>query len=230
MIESLGSNFELTRFSGRAPLFPLPNVVFFPKTLLPLHIFENRYKRMVRDALENERMICMVLLKDGEDPLGTSNPLIHQIGTLGYIEEVETLREGKFNIILNGLIKVKISEIDVATPYRQGNLDIIQDTVKEWKEEEEREKMLGQFRQITEAIEGDFPFGELESANVSLEVLTNLLCTWLPIPDSEKQKLLELDNLAIRSEIVREYLRQEIEDYSFLQNLEINLPGDPRWN
>ena len=125
---------------------------------------------------------------------------------------------------------MKISEIDVATPYRQGNLDIIQDTVKEWKEEEEREKMLGQFRQITEAIEGDFPFGELESANVSLEVLTNLLCTWLPIPDSEKQKLLELDNLAIRSEIVREYLRQEIEDYSFLQNLEINLPGDPRWN
>lgn len=230
MVESLGSHFELTRFSGHAPIFPLPNVVFFPKTLLPLHIFEERYKQMVRDVLEKERIICMVLMKGEDEQDLSGRPAIHNIGTVGYIEEVDELADGKFNIILNGLVKVKINEIEVATPYRQAHLDITPDTVKEWKAEEERDKMLQQFRQIADALEGEFPYREIEQSDVSLEVLTNLLTTWLPIPDSEKQKLLELDDLAIRSEIVREYLKQEIDDFSFLQDLEIQLPGDPRWN
>jgi len=230
MVESLGSNFELARFSGEAPLMPLPNVVFFPKTLLPLYIFESRYKRMVKDVLQNERMVCMALLKNEDERNQFGQPPIHDVGTLGYVEEYEELNEGRYNIILNGISKVNISEIYSNKPYRQGHLEIAPDIVADWKEEEERENILQQFRKIADAFEGDIPYQEIEQSNVSLEVLTNLLATWLPIPEIEKQKLLEVSDLAIRSEIVREFLRQEIDDYSFLEDMNIRLPNDPRWN
>ena len=56
---------ELKDFSGLAPIFPLPNVVLFPNALLPLHIFEPRYRQMTADALEGERLIAMALLRPG---------------------------------------------------------------------------------------------------------------------------------------------------------------------
>ncbi len=230
MVESLGSNFELAKFSGEAPLLPLPNVVFFPKTLLPLHIFENRYKRLVKDILKEERMICVVLLKDEDERNEFGEPVVHTIGTLGYIEEYEQLREGKYNILLNGISKVKISEIYSNKPYRRAHLEIAPDTVADWDEENERDQMLQQFRKIAEAFDGNIPYQEILDSNVTLEVLTNLLATWLPIPETEKQKLLEVGDLALRSEIVREFLRQEIDDFSFLEDMEIRLPNDPRWN
>jgi len=146
------------------------------------------------------------------------------------VEEYEELNEGRYNIILNGVSKVNITEIYSNKPYRQGQLEIAPDIVADWKEEEEREKILQQFRKIADVFEGDIPYQEIEQSNVSLEVLTNLLATWLPIPEIEKQKLLEVSDLAIRSEIVREFLRQEIDDYSFLEDMNIRLPNDPRWN
>lgn len=231
MSESLGFNFELTRFSGEAPIFPLPNTVLFPKTLLPLHIFEERYKAMVRDVLVGERIICIALLKENtsEQPY-LENPPIHMVGTIGYVESFKRLEDGEFNILLNGLSKVAITEFAANRPYRRGEMRLIDDVIEQGNSQEERENLLRQFRRISEMTDNEFPMEEIESADVSLEILVNLLTTWLPIPVEEKQKLLEINELTLRSEIVREFLRQEIQDLSFMDNLDFIVPDNPRWN
>ncbi|MBI3596060.1 MAG: LON peptidase substrate-binding domain-containing protein [Nitrospirae bacterium] len=94
------------RLPKTIPLFPLPATVLFPKTYLPLHIFEPRYREMVEDALndsaEAARMIGMVLLKEnwGKDYYG--NPPIHPIGCIGQIMQVHRLNDGRYNLVLYG--------------------------------------------------------------------------------------------------------------------------------
>ena len=79
-------NNKLTNFSGLAPIFPISNLVFFPKTFLPLHIFEPRYLKMVIDAESNEKIICMTLLEEGYEDDYEGSPSIHKVGSLGYME------------------------------------------------------------------------------------------------------------------------------------------------
>jgi len=230
MADSLGLNYEMTEFSGEAPVFPLPDVVFFPKTLLPLHIFESRYREMTRDVLRGERIICVTLLKSPESGEESSSVPIYEVGTLGYIEKYKLVEDGKYNILLNGLTKVRIHEYPQVRSYRTGQMEVIDDNTNPWNINAEREKLMDQFRYLSDLADNRLPLQEIQESNVSLEVLVNLLATWLPIPMTEKQKLLEINDIVLRSEIVREFLRQEIEDLSFLDDLDIPLPEDPKWN
>ena len=90
------------------PIFPLPNVVLFPSALLPLHIFEPRYRAMVADALEGERLIGMVMLRPGWEPHYEEAPDVYPIGCAGFITHAERLHDGRFNIMLRGLEKFRI--------------------------------------------------------------------------------------------------------------------------
>jgi Lon protease-like protein len=90
------------------PIFPLPNVVLFPSALLPLHIFEHRYRAMVSDALEGERLIGMVMLRPGWEPHYEEAPNVYPIGCAGFITHAEQLSDGRFNIMLRGLEKFRI--------------------------------------------------------------------------------------------------------------------------
>jgi uncharacterized protein len=92
------------------PLFPLPNVVLFPAALLPLHVFEPRYRAMVADALENERLIGMVMLRPGWEPDYEGTPAVYRIGCAGFITHAEPLPDGRYNIMLRGLEKFRIVE------------------------------------------------------------------------------------------------------------------------
>src|SRR5215210_9304776 len=90
------------------PIFPLPNVVLFPSALLPLHIFEPRYRAMVTDALENERLIGMVMLRPGWEPNYEDAPAVYPVGCAGFITHADRLPDGRYNILLRGLEKFKI--------------------------------------------------------------------------------------------------------------------------
>jgi uncharacterized protein len=90
------------------PIFPLPNVVLFPSALLPLHIFEPRYRAMVTDALENERLIGMVMVRPGWEPHYDESPEVYPIGCAGFITHADRLPDGRFNIMLRGLEKFRI--------------------------------------------------------------------------------------------------------------------------
>jgi Lon protease-like protein len=99
------------------PIFPLPNVVLFPAALLPLHIFEPRYRAMVSDALEGDRLIGMVLLRPGWERAYEGTPAVYPIGCAGFITHADRLPDGRYNIMLRGLEKFRLVN---ERPARQG--------------------------------------------------------------------------------------------------------------
>lgn len=106
--------------SGRrlVRLFPLPNVVLLPETTIPLHVFEPRYRRMLADALDSDRLIGMQLLKP-DGPSDAGRPAVHSIGCAGEVVHHEPLDDGRSNILLRGAFRYRI-EAERATdaPYR----------------------------------------------------------------------------------------------------------------
>jgi Lon protease-like protein len=114
------------------PLFPLPNVALFPATLLPLHIFEPRYRAMVTDALDGERLIGIVMLRPGWEPHYEHTPDVYSIGCAGFITHAERSPDGRYNIMLRGMEKFRIVEERRAREgvemYRVAHIDSIAET------------------------------------------------------------------------------------------------------
>ncbi len=92
----------------RIPIFPLPNVVFFPYMDLPVHIFEPRYRQMVADCLAGDRRLAMVLLKPGWEPDYYSRPPVCPVAGAGEIVECQRLGDGRYNILLRGVGRIGI--------------------------------------------------------------------------------------------------------------------------
>jgi Lon protease-like protein len=107
------------------PIFPLPNVVLFPNVFLPLHIFESRYRSMVRDALASDRIIGMVLLQPGFEANYEGRPRVYPVGCAGVITHSETLPDGRFNIVLRGLEKFRMTGEDESRPYRLAHIEAV---------------------------------------------------------------------------------------------------------
>jgi len=99
------------------------NVVLFPKVHLPLHIFELRYRQMIRDAMDGERLIGMALLRGDWEKDYYGNPDIYPVGCVGHIVSVAPFPDGRFNIVLRGLTEYEVQEhILDKTPYRQAKV------------------------------------------------------------------------------------------------------------
>jgi len=100
------------------PLFPLSNVVLFPNVFLPLHIFEPRYRAMIGDALDGDRIVGMVMLQPGYEADYEGRPPVFPIGCAGLITRAEPLGDGRYNVILRGLERFRIEREDTDRPYR----------------------------------------------------------------------------------------------------------------
>jgi Lon protease-like protein len=92
------------------PLFPLPDTVFFPQTLLPLHVFERRYRAMVADCLAGGRRMVVVRLLPGWEQDYHGRPPIHTVAGAGEVVEAERLPDGRYYILLQGFARVLIEE------------------------------------------------------------------------------------------------------------------------
>ena len=90
------------------PIFPLPDVTLFPRTLLPLNIFEARYRAMVADALARDRRICMVRLRPGYEARYAGKPDVYAVGGLGEIVSCERLASGRYELVLRGEARVRL--------------------------------------------------------------------------------------------------------------------------
>ena len=110
------------------PIFPLPNVVLFPNVFLPLHIFESRYRAMVKDALESDRIIGMVLLQPGFEANYEGRPRVYPVGCAGVITHSEPLPDGRYNIVLRGLEKFRMVGEDASRPYRLAHIEAVPET------------------------------------------------------------------------------------------------------
>lgn len=101
------------------PLFPLPQTVLFPGALMPLHIFEPRYRAMVRDVLETHRSLAIVLITNDEPIDAHGHPAIASVASVGTIMDHVELAGGRFNILLRGRARVRLEELPFVPPYRR---------------------------------------------------------------------------------------------------------------
>jgi ATP-dependent Lon protease len=120
---------DLEAACAELPIFPLPQVVLFPRALLPLHIFEPRYRAMLKDCLASHRAMAMALI---HEPLesrrgGIDRPAIATVCGAGIIVEHQELPDGRSNILLHGRARVRIEELPFVPPYRRAKATILHD-------------------------------------------------------------------------------------------------------
>ncbi|HZC67442.1 MAG TPA: LON peptidase substrate-binding domain-containing protein [Nitrospirales bacterium] len=191
-----GGDLAPIRIPSVIPLFPLPNMVFFPRTYLPLHVFESRYRRMVRDAASSHQMIGMVLLKEGWETDYEGTPPIFPIGAVGRIVTVQALSDGRFNILLQGLSRFEIQEELGCESYRQGQIRLTEFVSSERKlpsdVRAEMVKLVGNFLLTRE---DGVALANFLKQPVDDEALVHNLSFALDFTPLEKQFLLEADSL-----------------------------------
>jgi Lon protease-like protein len=106
-------------------LFPLPNSIFYPGTVLPLHIFEERYRQMTGDAIDSGQWIGMVLLQPGYEEEYMESPEINPIGCAGSLEQWNKHDDGKYDIVLRGQSRFRIVREVGDTLYRQAEVELL---------------------------------------------------------------------------------------------------------
>src|SRR5438128_6012062 len=107
------------------PLFPLPNLVLFPHIVVPLHIFEERYKLMINTCIDRDEAFGLVLLRSGAEE--ESEETIHRVGVTARIVQVERLEDGRINILCEGEARFRIYRFTQQTPYWKGAADFFED-------------------------------------------------------------------------------------------------------
>jgi uncharacterized protein len=182
-------------FSGCVRLFPLPNVVLFPHVVQPLHIFEPRYRQMTADALAGDRLIGMVLLQTGWETDYAGHPAVCPVGCLGKIFTEQRLGDGRYNILLRGLSRFRITE-EACTDrlYRLARADLLEDLSAPPPEiaRKLRRRLLkvapvwfpaegNVLKQVRKLIKSEVPVG----------ALCDIIAFALPLETSFKQELLQ---------------------------------------
>ena len=193
------------------PLFPLPNVVLFPRMPLPLHIFEPRYRAMVRDAARGARLIGMVLLRGDWQSDYYGRPEIFAAGTVGEMVRVEELPDGRFNIVLRGLREYDlVRELDHAT-YREA--------VVRWREPVAeslfpgmREAIGTLVRRYVALLGREIADGDLVRGTVDDETFVNFLAQHLDVGPLEKQAMLEAPTLGERGQRLADVLEFRVRE------------------
>lgn len=189
------------------PLFPLPDTVFFPHTLIPLHVFEPRYKAMISDVLASESMLGVVQLRPGWDEDYFGAPPIYKVFGLGRIVEAEQWPDGRYDILVSGLYRAKlIQEIEHET-YRQAEVELIQDYIPAEKAAEVQEVhdiLLQVLKKLSSVLPDDvriYTGTDLDS--ISPGQLTDVMTSLLVNDPYERQSLLSEPNVARRQQLLR---------------------------
>lgn len=189
------------------PIFPLPNVVFFPKTYLPLHIFEPRYCRMVEEALAADRMIGMVLLKEGWEEQYDRNPEIYEIGSLGKIVRSQRFDDGKYDIILYGLKRFSVRDERFEKPYRQGKVEILIEPAAQTFPSPLKQNLVELLTQFYHKLNGGEEMQSILELGLEDDALISTLAAGLPFTVVEKQFLLEAETLYRRGRRLADLLQ-----------------------
>ena len=180
----------------RLSIFPLTGVLLFPGLQLPLHIFEPRYRAMISDSLARDRRIAMIQPQGQHD----GAPLF-SVGCVGKIGEVEAMEDGRYNVILEGISRFRLlRELDVTTPFRQVEGELIEDDAGASLSAVERASFERESRRFADAqgysVDWD-SVGRLDDVS-----LINGVSQIAPFDAAAKQALLEADSLTARCELL----------------------------
>jgi hypothetical protein len=186
------------------PVFPLAGALLFPRGHLPLHIFEPRYRAMVRDALATDQLIGMVQPRDDAEP-----PALYDVGCIGRIASAEALEDGRFNIVLEGLSRFRIvREAAVDTLYRQVEAD--RSGFADGGEAEplglaHRAELEQEARRYADALGYAVEWEKV--ARLDDEMLVNVIAQIAPFDTGSKQALIEAPDVAARCELLVQFMQ-----------------------
>ena len=190
------------------PLFPL-SVVLFPHMPLPLHIFEERYRQMMRDCEEEGTSFGVVAIREGVEVPGPATP--HPVGTLAQLRTVEKLDDGRYNLLVVGASRFRIVGVSTRKPYLVGEVEYLQDADGgERVSSELARQVVTAFRGYADTLRqlaGQDPAGiELPD---DPELLSYLVAATLQVEVTRKQELLEMDGARERLRGCLALLRRE---------------------
>ncbi len=190
-----------TKLPKKIPVFPLSNFIFFPNTSAPLNIFEPRYIQMIDDSMKTNRIIGMIQPKNSGD---VKKPDLFRIGCMGKITSFNETDDGRYIVILNGLIRFKvINEIKSDKSYRMCEIDH-KDFEQDLNEKKEPIK-FSDLRLIFDNLRSLF-----EKQDLSQTI--NTLAMASPFTLEEKQMLLETKNLNYRKEKLEQIINTYLKD------------------
>ena len=190
------------------PVFPLSNFIIFPKTIVPLNIFEPRYIDMINDSMKSNKIIGMIQPRNSSNQNNTSE--LHEIGCAGKITSFRETEDGRYSIELKGLIRfLNISEIKTDKKYRTLNVEY-DDFLDDLNKNEEKLKFSDLeliFKDLKLLFEKKgFIINWKELEKQSLDETINALTMASPFSLEEKQVLLESKNLDERKNKIAEIL------------------------
>jgi hypothetical protein len=201
-------------------VFPLPDVVFFPRTVLPLHVFEMRYREMVKDALASDGRLAVALLKP---------PAFHAVATIGRIDALEMTRDGRYLFRLIGEARVRLGEVVRDAPYRlvryapypEHAIDDRHPSIQRAK----LDLLASHGCLIRELASHEIPGLVLDDA-IPFEAAVNGACAGLPCDPRVRQELLEADDLVARYERAAALLDEVLQRVLHLKSLRARDEGD----
>jgi Lon protease-like protein len=182
------------------PIFPLEVAMLFPGVSRPLHIFEPRYRAMVADALKGDRIIGMTTLKPGFESDYAGRPPIYEIGCAGVITDVEELPGGRYNIVLRGLVKFRVTSEDDSRMYRLARIDAIAEVLDDAENAALRKARQRLEVLVTKGSDTKVP------PETTDESLVNWIAQYLPMTHAQRQNLLELKSVLLRARALIELI------------------------
>jgi hypothetical protein len=193
------------------PIFPLPDVVLFPHTLLPLHIFEPRYREMVRDCLAGDKRLAMALLRPGWENDYYGRPAIYPIAGSGEIIQHEELPDGRFNILLRGTMRIGVTaELPADKSYRVARARPLPDRYpdtnpKALADRLERLKVF-YLRILSEVQKGQGDVAKIFSGVKDPGIIVDRIASAAIVDAETRQRVLEALEVASRMAIVQDHL------------------------
>lgn len=202
---------ELKRACRALPLFPLPGVVFLPSTLLPLHVFEPRYRKLVKDCLEGDNIFAVPLLREGWQRDYDGSPPIFEVAGAGRVVRSQTLPDGRYNLLVLGIARVRLHE-ELATdePYRMARATVLDDEIPASVEDRFRvtvdqlRLVAGQIMSAHPTLSGDL--GRVLKGAEDGGQLVNMLGHLVLREAEERQQFMETEDPLSRADRVLEGL------------------------
>jgi ATP-dependent Lon protease len=173
------------------PVFPLPSTVLLPEQQLPLHIFEPRYRQMVRDALETSPYIVVALIQG--DPKAEPTQFA-RVATAGKITAHQRLSDGRFNILVEGAVRVAVDEIESTTLYRKVSCTALVEPASATVPEHEKAAMLSLLGIVMQQARRQTPNAEFKAAtDLDAARLAYKITDRVVTDASWRQRVLEAD-------------------------------------
>lgn len=215
------------------PLFPLPNVVLFPRAVLPLHVFEPRYRLMMEQVLQGGQTLCMALLRPGWEADYYGAPAVWEVGCVGRVVQHRLLPDGRYDVTLHGERKVAIEGSAREAPFRIARVRTVEED-RAWADTPAAAvgiaEALSLFRRLHAEQGAAIEMAQSLGGGLGVEAILNTMAMNLNVEPRVKQMLLEMERTEERFRAVRSYLRDSARTQDAIDRVRHLYPRDRREN